>query len=71
MVGSDHDLNLDQFSGLRDSTATRQLEIVLGADRIARINVDGVCALRVRLAQGGQFDIRNDSASCWCSRSNS
>lgn len=60
MIGSDLDLNLDQFSGLRDGAAARQLEIVLGADRIARINIDGVCALRVRLKQGCQFDVRND-----------
>jgi hypothetical protein len=59
MVGSDHDLNLDQFSDTC-VIATRQLEIVLGADRIARINVDGVCALRVRLKQGCQFVIRHD-----------
>jgi hypothetical protein len=60
MVGSDLDLNLDEFTGLRDLTATRQLEIVLGVDRIARINIDGVCVLRVRLKPGCQFDIRND-----------
>jgi hypothetical protein len=30
-------------------TATRDVELVIGSDRIIRINVDGICALRVRL----------------------
>lgn len=58
MVGSDLDLNLDQFTGRGDRMGTRQLEIVVGADRIVPINVDGQCALRVWMTEDCQFDIR-------------
>lgn len=62
MVGSDLDLNLDEFTGRGDLTATRRLEIMVGADRIVRINVDGQCALRVWMTEDCQFNMRNDFA---------
>jgi hypothetical protein len=30
-------------------TATQDVELVIGSDRIIRVNIDGICALRVRL----------------------
>jgi hypothetical protein len=35
--------------------ADTQFEVVVGADNIVRINIDGICALRVRLKPGCQF----------------
>jgi len=29
--------------------AMHQVEIVVGSDRVVRVNIDGVCALRVRM----------------------
>lgn len=63
MVGSDHDLDLSQFTGINDRNAYRHLEIVLGADRIVRVNVDGECAARFRMKEGCQFTERNDLAT--------
>ena len=39
-------------------TADIQVKVVEGADRIIRVNIDGVCALRVRMAQGCQFEYK-------------
>jgi hypothetical protein len=43
-----------------DRTAEHELEVVVGADSIVRINVDGACVLRVRMLAGCQFRERND-----------
>jgi hypothetical protein len=40
--------------------AARELEIVVGADRVVRINVDGLCAFRTRLDAACELVIRND-----------
>lgn len=40
------------------NTVRSQLEIFLGHDNIARVNVDGTCALRVRLETGSQIAVR-------------
>jgi hypothetical protein len=59
MVGSDHDLNLNQFTH-PNTIAERQFEVVIGADWVVRINVDGQCVLRLWLKPGAQVDVRND-----------
>ncbi len=46
-----HELNL---------SASRQFEVIVGEDHIARVNVDGVCVLRVRCAKDAQ--VRLDCA---------
>jgi hypothetical protein len=40
----------------QDFKASHQLEVMVGSDRIVRINIDGVCALRVRLEKGCKLD---------------
>lgn len=44
-------------------TATQQLEIVVGADRIVRVNVDDQCAMRIRLEEDCQLEVR--TATIW------
>lgn len=38
-----------------DKVASLQVELLLGLDGVLRINVDGVCALRVRFDTGSTF----------------
>lgn len=38
--------------------ANSYLEIFLGSDDIVRINIDGACAMRVRLNPGSQLVLR-------------
>ena len=33
----------------RDYFADKEFNVVIGADRIVRINVDGMCVLRIRM----------------------
>jgi hypothetical protein len=40
-------------------TATQDVELVIGSDRIIRINIDGTCALRVRLQEGAALYIED------------
>ena len=40
--------------------ASRELEIVVGTDRVVRINVDGICAFRARFENECELVIRND-----------
>jgi hypothetical protein len=40
--------------------AARELEIVVGADHIVRINVDGLCVFRTRLNAACELVIRNE-----------
>lgn len=40
--------------------AIHQVEIMVGADKIVRINIDGVCALRVRASQTCAIVIQDD-----------
>jgi hypothetical protein len=42
------------------AVAQQQLELVIGHDRIVRINVDGICVIRIRVCKACAFDIRND-----------
>jgi hypothetical protein len=42
------------------AVAQQQLELVIGHDRIVRVNVDGICFIRIRLEKDSAFDIRND-----------
>jgi hypothetical protein len=35
----------------RNYAAKQQVEIVIGADRVMRINVDGACAIRIMLGK--------------------
>jgi hypothetical protein len=50
----------------RHFAAKKQVEIVIGADRIMRINVDGECAIRIILGNSHsdvsdcRIDVRND-----------
>ena len=60
MVGSDHDLQWPTgFIQAMDHTVIRQLELVVGNDRIFRVNIDGICALRVRLHGDAELVIRD------------
>jgi hypothetical protein len=43
-----------------DWHAKVQLEMMIGADRVVRINLDGRCVMRVRLEKGADLSIRND-----------
>lgn len=40
-----------------DRLAEKQLEIVVGSDNVVRINIDGICAMRVRIAPGAEIAI--------------
>lgn len=40
-----------------DMIAEKQLEIVVGSDLVTRINVDGLCVLRVKVASS-ETDVR-------------
>jgi hypothetical protein len=56
MVGSDHDLQWPTgFIQAIDHTAIKQLELVVGTDRIVRVDIDGICALRVRMLDGCEY----------------
>ena len=50
----------------RNYAAKQQVEIVIGADHVMRINVDGVCAIRIVLGKVNgdtnncRIDVRND-----------
>lgn len=60
MVGSDHDFNWTSgFIQVRDCTAIKELELIVGSDRIFRVNIDGVCSLRVRLHGDAELVIRD------------
>lgn len=60
MVGSDHDSTwATGFIQMQDCTAIKQLELVVGADRIFRVNIDGICALRVRMHGDAELVIRD------------
>lgn len=48
---------------MNDHLAEKQLEIVIGSDRIIRINIDGTCVLRVRLEPGAEYVIDNRGAT--------
>jgi hypothetical protein len=37
--------------------AESQVEVVVGADRIVRVNIDGRCALRIRMTKGCEFQL--------------
>lgn len=37
--------------------ATEQVEIIGGSDGVVRINIDGVCALRIRVMSGCKLDL--------------
>ena len=41
--------------------ASKEAECYVGADSIMRINIDGVCALRIRLKDGCSVVYRNDT----------
>jgi hypothetical protein len=43
-----------------DMDANKHVEIVIGTDRVMRINIDGVCAMRSRIGDGCELVIRND-----------
>lgn len=56
MVGSDHDLRWPTgFIHAMDHAAFKQVEVVIGADRIVRVNIDGICALRARMRDGCEY----------------
>jgi hypothetical protein len=60
MVGSDHDFSCASgFIEMQDHTAIKQLELIVGTDRIVRVNIDGICALRVRLHGDAELVIRD------------
>lgn len=40
-----------------DRLAKQQLEIVVGTDEVVRINIDSICAMRVRIAPGAEIAI--------------
>jgi hypothetical protein len=46
----------------QDFEATKQVECTLGADNILRINIDGVCVLRVRAKEECEIILRDDEA---------
>jgi hypothetical protein len=45
---------------LKVHLASKELDIVFGADFILRVNIDGICVMRVWLDQGCEIAIRND-----------
>jgi len=40
--------------------ATQQLEVMIGHDKIVRVNIDGICALRVRLPKDMKVLVQDD-----------
>jgi hypothetical protein len=60
MVGSDHDFTwATGYIQMQDYTAIKQLEVVIGSDRIVRVNIDGICALRVRMVANSTLQVSN------------
>ena len=44
-----------------------EIEVVIGADHVMRLNIDGLCALRVGITtKGCVLRIRNDARTCPC-----
>lgn len=41
----------------QDFKAEKQCEVLVGADSIIRINIDGICVLRVRIEKGCELMI--------------
>lgn len=39
--------------------AHEQLQISIGSDRVVRVNVDGICAIRVRMAKLCELELDN------------
>jgi hypothetical protein len=42
--------------------AEHEIEMTIGNDHVMRLNVDGMCLIRVSVARGCVLRIRNDSA---------
>ena len=58
----------------KDVVAYRDIDFMIGADRIVRVNVDGACVMRVRLNEDCRLALRNHIAefvpalrdgACW------
>jgi hypothetical protein len=45
----------------QDFAAKSQVEVMVGKDHVVRVNIDGVCALRIRMEKTCQFDYVGDS----------
>jgi len=46
----------------QDFIAEKQFEVIVGMDNIARVNIDGICAIRVRLTSDCEIVLDADTS---------
>lgn len=44
----------------QDFRAEHQIEVMIGTDKIVRVNIDGVCAIRAKAEGNCKIEIHND-----------